>query len=255
MVEGHVGHPLSAVPDQGLRAYPLRDLPELSSGRRTATQDHPTILGINDSRSSAYRDKRVRRRTHNADSIEHLYSTLLTKTTKRCSRRSHSTPPNIVDVPTDLSTPFDYLTNSDTDAGQHRPVQRPSVGIVLQGYRMPQVLERLVLHLYETAGTPRECTDTHTGGTSRAGEGVESQDGLGEKRTEGAQACSGTEWYCVEQRVGCGGIEFSDEICYRLVREIVTFGNSGIEGGNAFMRAKDYSWTIGRSKPQETHSN
>ncbi|PMD66910.1 uncharacterized protein K444DRAFT_623160 [Hyaloscypha bicolor E] len=153
---------------------------------------------------------------------------------------------NIVDVPTDLSTPFDYLTNSDTDAGQHRPVQRPSVGIVLQGYRMPQVLERLVLHLYETAGTPRECTDTHTGGTSRAGEGVESQDGLGEKRTEGAQACSGTEWYCVEQRVGCGGIEFSDEICYRLVREIVTFGNSGIEGGNAFMRAKDYSWTIGR---------
>ena len=25
---------------------------------------------------------------------------------------------NIVDVPTDLSTPFDYLTNSDTHAGQ-----------------------------------------------------------------------------------------------------------------------------------------
>jgi hypothetical protein len=24
---------------------------------------------------------------------------------------------NIVDVPADLSTPFDYLTNSDTDAG------------------------------------------------------------------------------------------------------------------------------------------
>jgi len=43
MVEGHVGHPLSAVPDQGLRAYPLRDMPELPSGRRTATQDHPTI--------------------------------------------------------------------------------------------------------------------------------------------------------------------------------------------------------------------
>jgi hypothetical protein len=139
---------------------------------------------------------------------------------------------NIVEVPADLSTPFDYLTNSDTDAGQHRPVQRPSVGIVL--------------HLYETAGAPRGCTDTHTGGTSRAGEGLESQDGLGDKRTEGAQARSGTEWYCVEQRVGCGGKEFSDEICYRLVREIVTFGNSGIEGGNAFMRAKDYSWTIGR---------
>ncbi|PMD28099.1 hypothetical protein NA56DRAFT_695850 [Hyaloscypha hepaticicola] len=35
-----------------------------------------------------------------------------------CSRWSHSIPPNIVDVPTNLSTPFDYLTNSDTDAGQ-----------------------------------------------------------------------------------------------------------------------------------------
>jgi hypothetical protein len=45
MVEGHVGHPLSAVPDQGLKAYPLRDMPELPSGRRTATQDHPTIWG------------------------------------------------------------------------------------------------------------------------------------------------------------------------------------------------------------------
>jgi hypothetical protein len=45
MVEGQVGQPLSAVPDQGLRAYPLRDMPELPSRRRTATQDHPTILG------------------------------------------------------------------------------------------------------------------------------------------------------------------------------------------------------------------
>jgi hypothetical protein len=45
MVEGQVGQPLSAVLDQGLRVYPLRDLLELPSGRRTATQDHPTILG------------------------------------------------------------------------------------------------------------------------------------------------------------------------------------------------------------------
>ncbi len=45
MVEGQMGQPLSAILDQGLRAYPLRDLPELPSGRRTATQDHPTILG------------------------------------------------------------------------------------------------------------------------------------------------------------------------------------------------------------------
>jgi hypothetical protein len=31
------------------------------------------------------------------------------------------------------------------------------------------------------------------------------------------------QWYCVGQRVGRVSVEFSDEICYRLVREIVTF--------------------------------
>jgi hypothetical protein len=45
MVEGQVGQPSSAVLDQGPRAYPLRDLPELPSRRRTASQDRPTILG------------------------------------------------------------------------------------------------------------------------------------------------------------------------------------------------------------------
>ncbi len=60
--------------------------------------------------------------------------------------------------------------------------------------------------------TRRLCTARiygHTHGwTSRAaGEEVDSRDGLGDKRTEGAQACSGTEWYCVEQRVGCGGVD------------------------------------------------
>ena len=58
--------------------------------------------------------------------------------------------------------------------------------------------------------------------------GVESREGLGDERTEAAQACSWTEWYCVGQRVGRGDVEFSDEICYRLVRKIVTFGDSGI---------------------------
>jgi hypothetical protein len=29
----------------GLRVYPLRDMPELLSKRRTATQDYPTISG------------------------------------------------------------------------------------------------------------------------------------------------------------------------------------------------------------------
>jgi hypothetical protein len=45
MAEGQVGQPVSAVLDQGLGVYPLRDMPELPSGRRTATQDHSTILG------------------------------------------------------------------------------------------------------------------------------------------------------------------------------------------------------------------
>jgi hypothetical protein len=50
----------------------------------------------------------IRRRTHNAGSISLI----------KMPTMEHSTPPNIVDVPTDLSTPFDYLMNSDTDAGQ-----------------------------------------------------------------------------------------------------------------------------------------
>jgi len=45
MVEGQLGQPPSAVLDEGLRAHPLRYMPELPSGGRTATQDHPTILG------------------------------------------------------------------------------------------------------------------------------------------------------------------------------------------------------------------
>ena len=45
MVEGQVGQTLSADLDQGLKAYSLRYLPELPSGRRSATEDHPTILG------------------------------------------------------------------------------------------------------------------------------------------------------------------------------------------------------------------
>jgi len=83
MVEGEVL-------DRGLKAYPLRDMPELPSGRRTATQDHHTTLGQFRSSQAAEAAspqrcfkvptihatlpaeiKRVRRRTHNAGSIEH----------------------------------------------------------------------------------------------------------------------------------------------------------------------------------------
>jgi hypothetical protein len=81
------------------------------------------------------------------------YSTRLTKTTKRCSRRSHSTPPTIVDVPADLSTPFDNLMNSDRAPG---PASRPSSCTCTRRLR-----------------TARH-THTHMGRTSRAGEGMHS---------------------------------------------------------------------------------
>ena len=45
---------------------------------------------------------------------------------------------------------------------------------------------------------------------------------LGDERAEGAQACSGTEWHRVGQQRGRGGVDFSDETCFRLVCEIVT---------------------------------
>jgi hypothetical protein len=45
MVEGRVGQHVSAALDQGLGAYPLRDMLELASGRRTATQGQSTISG------------------------------------------------------------------------------------------------------------------------------------------------------------------------------------------------------------------
>ena len=35
-------------------------------------------------------------------------------------------------------------------------------------------------------------------------------------------------------------------MCYRLVGEIVAFGNSGIEGGNALISPIDCSLTTGR---------
>jgi hypothetical protein len=89
---------------------------------------------------------------------------------------------------------------------------------------LPQVLERLVLQVcMRRLCTARMYGHTHTGRMSQAGEGVESRDRLGDERTKAAQACSETEWYCVGQRVGRGGVGFSDEICFCLVREIVTF--------------------------------
>ena len=33
------------------------------------------------------------------------------------------------------------------------------------------------------------------------------------------------KWYYVEQQAGRGGVDFSDETCFRLVREIVTFAS------------------------------
>ncbi len=105
---------------------------------------------------------------------------------------------------------------------------------------MPQVLERLVLQVQALATcvqggcAPRGCTDTYM---SRAGVGVACRDGMGDGRTEGARACSGTEWYCVGPRVGCRGVDFSDETCFRL-REVVPCG-SGINSHQG--RSRSYS--------------
>ena len=121
---------------------------------------------------------------------------------------------NIVDVPADLSTPFDYLTDSDTDADNADLRRARQWAWYCKDPACPKYCERLVLQVQLLAASvrdgcaPRGCTETHTGGTSRAGEGVESRDRLGDERTEAAQACSRTEWYCVGQRVGRGGEEW-----------------------------------------------
>jgi hypothetical protein len=91
--------------------------------------------------------------------------------------------------------------------------------MVLQGPRMPQVLERLVLQVQLLAApvrdgcAPRRGTDTHT---HIHGEKVVGWRGSGELK-----------WYYVGQQAGRGGVGFSNETCFRLVREIVTFA-SGI---------------------------
>jgi hypothetical protein len=100
--------------------------PELPSRRRTATKiitlgqyqwsqaAEAGVLtkmfqGTNHSRSSAYGDytnstTHSQCRLHQSDQNYQAMPTI--------------EPLDIVDVPTDLSTPFDYLTNSDTNAGQ-----------------------------------------------------------------------------------------------------------------------------------------
>ncbi|OCK72732.1 hypothetical protein K432DRAFT_455751 [Lepidopterella palustris CBS 459.81] len=106
---------------------------------------------------------------------------------------------DIVDVLADLSILFVYLTNSDTDTDNADLCSTRRWAWYLQGPSVLQVLERLVLQVQLLAASvrdvcaPRGCTDTHTGGTSRAGEGAESRDGLGDERSEAAQACSGIE--------------------------------------------------------------
>ena len=62
--------------------------------------------------------------------------------------------------------------------------------MVLQGPRVPQVLERLVLQVKLPAASvrdgcaPRGCTGIYMGRTSRASERVQSLDGLGDERAE-----------------------------------------------------------------------
>jgi len=104
---------------------------------------------------------------------------------------------NIVDVPADLSTPFDYLTNSDTDAdnadlcGARRWAWYCKDPACPKYWGAWSCKFNFWLHLYETA-VHRADIRIHTGGTSRAGEGVESRSGLGDERTEGGFKCNTT---------------------------------------------------------------
>ena len=97
---------------------------------------------------------------------------------------------NIVDVPADLSTPFDYLTDSDTDADNADLCSARRWAWYCEDPACPKYWSAWPcksnswLHLYETA-VHRADVRTHTQGrTSRAGEGVESRDGLGDERAE-----------------------------------------------------------------------
>lgn len=67
-------------------------------------------------------------RTHNAGSVEHCTQHVWPELSSDALNGATIYTANIIDVPADLSSPFDYLTNSDTDAGQRWHVQRPSVG-------------------------------------------------------------------------------------------------------------------------------
>src|SRR5437016_3261226 len=39
---------------------------------------------------------------------------------------------------------------------------------------------------------------------------------MGDERAKGAQACSGTEWHCVGQQAGHGGVDFLDKNAFVL---------------------------------------
>jgi hypothetical protein len=81
---------------------------------------------------------------------------------------------NIVDVSADLSTPFDYLTNSDTDADNadlcsaHRWAwycKDPACPKYWSAWSSPTSS-----YIYTRGCAPRGCTDTYTCRMSRAGE-------------------------------------------------------------------------------------
>ena len=110
------------------------------------------------------------------------YLTRLTKTTKRCSRRSHSTPPTLTTI---LICPLPRLLDDQRHGrGQRRPEPYPSsVAWYCKDPTCPEYWSswscksNFWLHLYETAVHHVDVQThiyTHIGRTSRAGEGVES---------------------------------------------------------------------------------
>ena len=80
---------------------------------------------------------------------------------------------NIVEVPANLSTLFDYLTDSDTDADNAELRKARPWAWYRKDPACAKYCKRLVLQVQLLATcvrdgcAPRGCTDTHTGGSSR----------------------------------------------------------------------------------------
>jgi hypothetical protein len=107
IVEGQVGQPLSAVLDQG-----LRDMPELPNWKNSHSRSSHYFRSVSMKSDSSSPNEDVSR--------YQLFKQFCLPLTIMPTTEPLDTA-NIVDVPADLSTPFDFLTNSDRAPGPTSP--------------------------------------------------------------------------------------------------------------------------------------